>query len=190
MRSRSKKCYDQAALYDYAIAALGRQMRSVAELKRLLRRRALHTDNAEPIIEAVISRLKEQRYLNDTQYAAAFTSYRKENEKLGQRRVVQELRAKGVHPDVIEKAVRGAYAGLNEEKLAREFLHRKRLRKPASQKEAARIFRALTRAGFSSNVIFKVLKKWDVGDEVLTALNEPEDENAASSETAAGEIAE
>jgi hypothetical protein len=28
----------------------------------------------------------------------------------------------------------------------------------------------LMRAGFSSAIIFRVLKKWDVADEVLTAL--------------------
>jgi regulatory protein len=77
---------------------------------------------------------------------------------------------KGVHGDIIEKSVASAYAGSNEEKLVRDFLARKRLRKPANQKETARVFRALVRAGFTSKTIFKVLKKWDVEDEVLTAL--------------------
>ncbi len=36
---RPKKLTDESALYDYAVEALGRRMRSVAELKRLLRRR-------------------------------------------------------------------------------------------------------------------------------------------------------
>ncbi|MGH9603094.1 MAG: regulatory protein RecX, partial [Terriglobales bacterium] len=97
------------------------------------------------------------------------------NEKLGRRRVVTELKARGVHGEVIEKAVGAAYQGVNEEKLARAFLARKRMRKPATQKEAARIFRALARAGFSTGVIFRILKKWDVEDEVLTALEGEQD---------------
>jgi regulatory protein len=43
--------------------------------------------------------------------------------------------------------------------------------KPKDQKQAARIFRQLTRAGFRSKTIFAILKKWDVDEEVLTALD-------------------
>ena len=50
------------------------------------------------------------------------------------------------------------------------------MKKPTTQKESARIYRALARAGFSSRAIFKVLKKWDVDDETLTALESEEAE--------------
>ena len=167
---RAKKTYDEAALYDYAIGALGRHMRSVAELKRLLRQRVTGQENGEALIEAVVERLKDQKYLSDARFAEAYSSYRKENEKFGKRRVITDLKGKGVHGDVIEKAVKTAYAGVNEERLAREHLRRKRMAKPRTQKDAARIFRALARAGFASGVIFKILKKWDVDEEVLSAL--------------------
>jgi hypothetical protein len=39
MAFKSKKLTDAGALYEYAVGALGRKMRSVAELKRLLRQR-------------------------------------------------------------------------------------------------------------------------------------------------------
>ena len=42
--------------------------------------------------------------------------------------------------------------------------------KPVGQKQAARVFRAMMRAGFSSRVIFRILKKWDVDEETLSAL--------------------
>jgi regulatory protein len=170
MFPRQKRTYDEAALYEYAVGALARKMRTVAELKRLLRQRVGQQEDGEALIEAVIARLKEQKYLNDSQYAALFAGYRKENEKFGRLRVITELKMKGVHGDIIEKSVASAYAGSNEEKLVRDFLARKRLRKPANQKETARVFRALVRAGFTSKTIFKVLKKWDVEEEVLTAL--------------------
>jgi regulatory protein len=170
MFARHKKTYDEAALYECAVGALARKMRTVAELKRLLRQRVGSQDDGEALVEAVIARLKEQKYLNDSQYAALFASYRKENEKFGRRRVITELKTKGVHGDIIEKSVASAYAGSNEEKLARDFLARKRLRKPANVKETARIFRALVRAGFTSKTIFTVLKKWDVEEETLTSL--------------------
>jgi regulatory protein len=75
-----------------------------------------------------------------------------------------------VHGDVIEKAVSSVYEEVNEEKLARDFLRRKRLQKPADQKQAARIFRQLTRAGFQLKTVFAILKKWDLDEETLTAL--------------------
>ena len=175
MFRRSRKPLNEPALYEYAVAALARRMRSVAEMKRLLRPRVTQDEAGERRVEAVVRRLKDYNYLNDAAYAATFSSSRKENEKLGRRRVVTELKARGVHGEVIEKAVDAAYQGVNEEKLARAFLARKRMRKPSSQKDAARIFRALARAGFSTGVIFGILKKWDVEDEVLTALESEQD---------------
>jgi len=167
---RSKKVYDAPALYEYAVGALGRKMRSVAELKRLLRQRVISVENGEAMVEAVILKLKDQKYLNDSAYAAAYSSYRKENEKFGRMRVIADLRGKGVHADVIDKAVRSTYSGADEEQLARAYLRRKNLTKPANPKEAARIFRSLARAGFTSRTSLAILRKWDVDEETLTAL--------------------
>jgi regulatory protein len=167
---RTKKHYDEAALYEYAVGALGRKMRTVAEIKRLMRQRVGMQPDGNDLMERVVARLKDQKYLHDSQYAVAYSSYRKDNDKFGRLRVVTELRAKGVHGDVIEKTVGEAYAGTNDEKLARDFLARKRLKKPANQKDAARIFRALARAGFPTRVAVRILKHWEVDDEVLTAL--------------------
>jgi regulatory protein len=172
---RPRKLYTEAELYDYAVSALARRMRSVAELKRLLRNRVeADTEIGKTLVELIVVRLKDQGYLNDARYAAAFSSYRRDNEKFGRRRVVNDLKAKGVHGDVIEKAVASVYDEVKEENLARAYLRRKRLQKPKDkdkgQKQAARIFRQLTRAGFGAKTIFTILKKWDVDDETLTEL--------------------
>ena len=174
---RPKRLYeDENALYDYAIRSLGRRMRTVAELKRLMRQRVPKDERGHLLVEMVVLRLKDQKYLNDTNYAAAYSSFRRDNEKFGRRRVITDLKIKGVHQDVIEKVVGEAYEAINEENLARAYLKRKRLKKPANDKEAARIFRGLMRAGFSVGVAIKVLKNWNVDDEVLTALEEEAEE--------------
>jgi regulatory protein len=175
----TRKTYTESTLYDYAVGALARKMRTVAELKRLLRNKAIITDGSEAMIEAVIRKLKDQKYLNDSQYAAAYSRNRKENEKFGKRRVITDLKIKGVHGDVIDAAVTSAYEDSNEEQLARQFVERKRLKKPATQRDAARIFRMLLRAGFSSGTIYKLLKKWNVEDEFLTLLDEEQGEPAS-----------
>jgi regulatory protein len=169
--ARPKTTDSEAVLYEYAVGALSRRMRSVAELKRLLRPRVeADTDYGKTLMELVIRKLKDQGYLNDARYAAVYSSYRKENEKFGRRRVVTDLKIKGVHGDVVETAVGSVYNEVDDEKQAREYVSRKRLKKPKDKKETARIFRNLMRAGFASKTIFKILKTWDVDEETITAL--------------------
>ena len=58
--SRSKKLvYTEDELYEYAVGALGRRMRTVAELKRLLRNKVeADTEFGKTLIELIIRRLK------------------------------------------------------------------------------------------------------------------------------------
>jgi regulatory protein len=171
-----KRPYSEDELYEYAVAALSRRMRTVAELKRLFRARVEDADSeyGRTLIELVIRRLKDRGYVNDSQYAAYFSSLRRDNQKFGRMRVVTDLKIKGVHGDVIEKAVDAAFDGLSEEKQAREYLRKKRMVKPAKgdRKAAARVFRQLARAGFGSKTIFTILKKWDVDEETLSLLED------------------
>lgn len=161
----------EGELYEYAVGTLARRMRSVAELKRLLRQRVdAKTEIGQTLVELIIRRLKDQGYLNDARYAASYSALRRDNEKFGRRRVVTELKIKGVHGDVLDSAVETAYAEINDEKQAKEYLRRKRVQKPKDRKQAARIFRQLIRAGFASKTIFNILRKWDVEDELLTQL--------------------
>jgi regulatory protein len=167
--SNPKPIFDEESLYEYAVRALASRMRSVAEIKKLLRRRAAGED-PELLIDVVIARLKQNNYLNDEFYAATYTSYRRDNQKLGRMRVVSDLKSRGVNPEVIREAVDTAYGDTTDEQQAREFLQRKRIAKPKNDKEAARVFRMLQRAGFATRSIIAILKKWNVDDETLTAL--------------------
>lgn len=167
-----RRFYTEDELYEYAVGALARRMRTVAELKRLLRARVedAESEYGKTLVELIIRRLKDRGYLNDSQYAAYFSSLRRDNQKFGRLRVVTDLKAKGMHSDVIEKAVDAAFDGVSEETQAREYLRKKRLVKPKTQKDAARVFRQLARGGFGTKTIFSILKKWDVDEETLTEL--------------------
>ncbi|HYL13523.1 MAG TPA: RecX family transcriptional regulator [Terriglobales bacterium] len=168
---RPRKTYNEDELYEYAVGALARRMRTVAELKRLLRQRVeKETELGQTLVELVTRRLKDQGYLNDSQYAAMYSSLRRDNEKFGRMRVITDLKAKGVHGEIIDKAVSSVYDEVNEERQARAYLGRKRLQRPKNQKEAARIFRNLARAGFGTRTILTILKKWDVDEDTLSAL--------------------
>jgi len=168
-----KKIYTEDELYEYAVGALARRMRTVAELKRLMRQKVeAETEFGQTLVELIIRRLKDQGYLNDAKYAASYSSFRRDNEKFGRLRVIMDLKARGVHGALIDEAVSSAFDEVNDEKQARAYLARKRLVKPSDQKQAARIFRQLVRAGFRSKTIFTILKKWDVDEVTLTALEE------------------
>jgi regulatory protein len=169
-----KRFYTEDELYEYAVGALARRMRTVAELKRLLRARVedAESEYGKTLVELIIRRLKDRGYLNDSQYAAYFSSLRRDNQKFGRLRVITDLKAKGMHSDVIDKAVDAVFEGISEEKQAREYLRKKRLLvKPKTQKDAARVFRQLARGGFGTKTIFSILKKWDVDEETLTELD-------------------
>jgi regulatory protein len=134
-------------------------------------------ESGESVISAAIARLKQHGYLNDQSFAETYARLRQQNEKLGQRRVKQDLKQKGVSDALIAETLDARYAGTDEEALAREFLSRKRIPKPESPKDTARIMRRLVTAGFSTGVIYKILRQWDVPEEALAALDNLEEES-------------
>jgi len=170
---------DESALHDYAVKALGRRMRTVSELTRLMRAKVEPAPSGQAKIDAVLARLKEYGYLNDADYAANYTRLRQENASLGKRRVRQDLAVKGVQAELIKETLETAYQDVNEEELARRHLERKGVKQPANEKEAARVMRMLVRAGFSTSIIFKILKKWSVDDEALAALENADEPHEA-----------
>ena len=167
---------DQAGLLEYAVRALGRRMRTEAELRRLLEARAQPGEPGRSAVESVLVGLKDRRYLDDSSYAETFARLRKENEKFGPRRVRQTLRQKGVSAGIADSAVDAAYAAVSQESLARRHLERKRIPKPANEKDTARVMRRLLAAGFSTSVIYRVLRQWEVPDESLAPLDQLDDD--------------
>jgi regulatory protein len=166
---------DENALYDYAVRALGRRMRTVSELTQLLRSRVEAGDAGQARIDAVLARLKEQRYLDDASFASDYTRLRQENSRFGKRRVRQDLQRKGLDSELITHTLDTAYEGVSEEALAREHLERKGIRQPSSDREAARVMRMLVRAGFSLGTIYKILKQWNISEDTLAALEETQE---------------
>jgi regulatory protein len=164
-QARVREPLGEAGLFEYAVKALAGKMRTERELRRLMKGRAVPGEEGERAMDAVVSRLKELKYLSDTRFAADYTRLRKEGEKFGQRRVQADLAAKGVAAGTVATAVSSAYEGVDEVALAREYCARKRMKQPEGEtkaKESARVMGRLLRAGFSAGTVFKVLKDWGV----------------------------
>lgn len=158
-RGQVKKMYEtEQSLYDYAIRSLTRKMRTIAELKRLLRQHTLPDTNGEDLISSVVNRLKGQNYLSDENYAAIYARTRKEMNRFGKNRIALDLKTKGVYGAIIQKEVATVFQGSNEISEVEAFLKKKHILFFKNQKEKARLYRMLIRAGFSSRSIFQVLQ--------------------------------
>ena len=178
-RAKKREPVGEAGLFDYAVGVLARKMRTVRDLRRLMKPRAEEGEAGERAMDAVVARLKELKYLSDTQFAADYTRMRKDNEKFGKRRVQQDLMQKGVHKDLVASTLATAYEDVDEVTLARQYIARKRMKQPSGEnakKETVRMMNRLLRAGFSPGAIYKVLREWNV------EVDEVELDDAAESE--------
>ena len=162
-RPKKREPVGEAELFEYAVGALSRRMRTVRDLKRLMKTRAYEGEQGERDMDRVVERLVELKYLSDTRFAQDYTRLRKENQKFGRRRVAQDLAVKGVDKELAATTLAAAYDETDEVELARAYCARKRIKEPSgpdAKKETVRVMNRLMRAGYSSNAIFKLLRTW------------------------------
>lgn len=156
----AKPPLDEAGLLEYAVKSLSSKMKSVRDLRRRMAERAELGEAGAKAMDAVIAKLKDLGYLSDERFAADYTRMRQENEKFGRRRVQQGLMQKGIAVELTNATLSAAYDEVDEVALARQYVERKRMKKPEGDKEIARTMRRLMAAGFSTRTIWKVLRGW------------------------------
>lgn len=169
--SQSVSKLTQDKLYEYALRALGRRPHTSAELRAKLARRSAE----EADVEDVIARLRDNGYVDDGLVAESHSEFRRDYALVGQKRVLDELRRRGVDSSTAERAVEGAYAEADEAGLARNFLRRKlgqdlKGAKVEGRRELNRLYGALARAGFEPHVIADALREVSDDDELLDAF--------------------
>ena len=167
-------------LYDYALRALGRRSHTKAELETKLTGRCAD----ERDVPAVLERLVAHGYLNDERVAESHATFRRDHALLGQKRVLQELRRRGVSEATAEGTVAEAYRESSDAELAREFLRRKlgsrfETDRISDRKELGRLFRALARAGFATGTISEALREVSEDSEWLEGLANLAEDDAA-----------
>ncbi len=171
MEQSNIRLLDAEALWGYALKVLGGRAHSSGELREKLRRRAQRKEDAD----SVIARLKDLGYLNDQRFAEGFAGARLANEKFGKTRVIQDLRQKRVAPALAEKTVRKVYEDVDESALIEDWIRRKYRTAPretlfAEDKDLASAYRRLLRAGFRTDDIVRVLRRFAKNPELLDAL--------------------
>ena len=162
----------------YAGRVLSIRSQTTHELREKLKRRAGLAGDADE----VILRLRENGILNDQHFAETFAGWRRDNEGFGKTRVVRDLLARKVAPEVAKKATEKQYAATDEVALIGQYLARKyRTRSlgellasenPDREKNLASAYRKLRGAGFSTGNSIKVLKRYAAEAERLEEMEE------------------
>ncbi|HUP02518.1 MAG TPA: RecX family transcriptional regulator [Bryobacteraceae bacterium] len=183
MTERKTRSLDAEKLWEYALRALAGRASSAGEIREKLRRRAARAAD----VDEILTRLKDCGYLNDRRFAEAFANARLTNDGLGRARVVRELRARRVAPSLAETAAKQAYQGVDERNLIEDFIRRKyRLAERdglfQDDKDMAKAYGRLRRAGFRSGEILAALKKFARTPELLDAWEPPEEEEEPPAE--------
>lgn len=157
MFGKPRQIDGEAALYEAAIKILMRRAHSVMEMKKALLRRC----GDDKLIRNVVDRLKREGLIDDARYARQFARQRSEWRKQGKFRIARELRARGVPDKQIDAALEANAAETDEAALVRQRVERKlkTLRGEADEKKIASLYRSLLRAGFSSDVIRRELRR-------------------------------
>lgn len=104
------------------------------------------------MIQEVVSRLESQNYINDQDFAQYFIENRHQNKGISTKRLIQELKIKGIDSDIIEQAMfdQGTGNFLRDEEVEIEKMIKKQLRKTSDRQK---IIAYLARQGFSYDLI-------------------------------------
>ena len=140
-----------AELKARALRFLVRREHSRAELVRKL---APHAES-EAALNAVVDLLLSKRQLSDERFAEERA--RSLSRKYGAAKIRQDLKARGISEEIVDKAS----AGLNDLERADEILRRKYREPAATREERAKRARFLQSRGFSMEVIGSLLRSSD-----------------------------
>lgn len=135
-----------------AVKLLAAKPRSVQELReRLLEK--LWTNQS--IVDGVIEKLKEYKYLDDEQYAGDLAISKLRQKPQGKRRLQQTMSQKKLDKETVEKAITDAFEKLPEEELI-DLAIAKRLRlkgKPENREETKKFYDHLLRQGYGFDLV-------------------------------------
>lgn len=134
-----------------AMYYLGKQIRSRKEVSTYLARKETEPE----VMEAVLDRLEKLGYLNDQYYAERFAAAR--IKKGGSFRVSMELRGKGISAEDAQAALEQIDPA-QEEQSALRYAERA-LRGETDDKARRRAYAALSRRGYSGELIRRVMEQ-------------------------------
>ncbi len=140
-----------------ALRLLKFRPRSETELKT----RLVEKGFGETAVQTVIADLRKSGLVGDERFARYFAAQQASSKPVGRRFLLDRLKAKGIEPVLAEEAVAAATGGKEEIERAREAASKRSASLASLPREAARrrLFGYLSRRGFSSEIVYKVVKE-------------------------------
>ena len=143
--------------YAAALRILKYRFNSTAELRRKLRAKQFD----QQTIEETLARLRDEKWLDDERYAAAYVRSRVSKNK-GRLRIRRELMGAGVDDDTIDAAV-GANVNAEEERERAALTARKRLavllRRYAREEARNKLTAYLLKQGYDAALVREIVKE-------------------------------
>ncbi|MGH8729185.1 MAG: recombination regulator RecX [Burkholderiales bacterium] len=143
----------EPSLESRALKLLSRREHSRAELQKKL---SAHAENPAEV-DALLDNLEQRGWLSETRFVEAVINTRRR--RFGAARIAHELRQKGVGEELV--AAHAIKLRETELEAAREVWRKKFGVRPRNNDERGRQVRFLQNRGFSSEVIFQLLKEKD-----------------------------
>ncbi len=148
---------DVVRAMEVALRLLAVRLRSRRELEQRLSRR----DIAPATVRVVVERLAAEGFIDDMRFARAWVRGRLALRPSGAVRLRRELLRKGIAPELIEPALREAFAESDERQLALDVARARMRRYRSDPPDAAyrRLAGVLQRRGFSADAIATALRE-------------------------------
>lgn len=147
---------EKSVAFEKAMGYLGRGMKTVKQMRDYLTGKAY----APEVVEYVLTRLKEYRYLDDEAYARLYVEHN--NSTKGERRLKQELVQKGISVNLAEvhAQIDNDDALENAARLAEKYMKNK----PRDLKTLQKLQRYLIGRGYGYDIVNTVLHNYRIND--------------------------
>lgn len=151
---------EQQKVFSQALRFITRKPRAMKEIEKKLLEKGYELE----IINTVLQKLIQQKYINDQEFAATLTNYRIRSQKKGRRWVKQELIQKGLSKDHVEQAMAQIDSD-TEYNFAYEIAKKRWDRQNGEDMEKRRkVGGFLLRRGYTNETVNRVLRKLQGND--------------------------
>jgi regulatory protein len=150
--SKTKKPDSPEHGFEYAMFLLNLRLRTEGEIRSKMTERGYHAS----VIDSVITRLYEFKYLDDTRFGELLIDNYKKYKYYGYFQIKKKLMEKRLPSPDIERMLEEFFPIEDELQIAQRFLDKEKL-SLESREDKARAARKLQAKGFRSSVVSKLL---------------------------------
>ena len=141
---------------DLAYTAVARRDLTVVELRARLERKHVPPE----AIDDAVAELEETGFLDDARYARQFAEDKRELEQWGTDRIAQDLRRRGIAPQLIDAAV-STHDRDSELRTALLLLKQRYPDPPRDDRDRDRAWQMLVRRGYTPEIAYDAIRAYE-----------------------------